>query len=164
MQQVPDKEFTLTAWADSNLADGVNQTKSKSGGVILLGHSLIKSTSHRQGSVATSTQQAEVNALVEVVHDIMHLSGLLDEMRIRHDGPITIFEDNQAAIALTIHPSGGRTRYLELYMAAIREQVELGLVEIVYVDTQLNIADFFTKPLVGELFYRFRDAIGLIFV
>jgi hypothetical protein len=48
-------------------------------------------------------------------------------MRIRHDGPITIFEDNQAAIALTIHPSGGRTRYLELYMAAIREQVELGL-------------------------------------
>jgi hypothetical protein len=154
----------MTCWADSNLADGVNQTKSKSGGVVLLGTSLIKSISRRQGTVATSTQHAEVNALLEVTHEVMYLRGLLNEVNLDFEEPTKIYEDNQAAIALTKNPSGSNVRYLELGMAAIREQIVLGSIEVSYVNTTKNIADFFTKPLVGESFYRFREALGFVFI
>jgi hypothetical protein len=164
MRQVPDKDFVLTCWADSNLADGIVQTKSKSGGVIMLGNSLIKSISHRQGSVATSTQHAEINALLEVTHEIMHFRDLLSETGLYFDEPTKIYEDNQAAIALTKNPGNGKVKYLELNMAAIREQIEDGIIEVLYINTTLNIADFFTKPLVGELFYRFRAALGFVFI
>jgi hypothetical protein len=49
-------------------------------------------------------------------------------------------------------------------MAAIREQIDLGSIEVLYINTTMNIADFFTKPLTGELFYRFRDALGFVFI
>jgi hypothetical protein len=34
--------------------------------------------------------------------------------------------------------------------------MEKGEVEIAYLPTELMVADFFTKPLQGELFRRFR--------
>jgi hypothetical protein len=164
MRQIPEKDFILTCWADSNLADGVSQTKSKSGGVIMLGNSLVRSISHRQGSVATSTQHAEVNALVEVLHEVMTFRGLLSECGLEFEEPTKVYEDNQAAIALTKNPGNSKVRYLELGVAAIREQIEFGTIEVLYINTTLNVADFFTKPLIGELFYRFRKALGFVFI
>jgi hypothetical protein len=163
-RQVPDEEFVLRCWADSNLADGKNQVKSKTGGVILLGNSLIKSISHRQGSVATSTTHAEINALLEITHDIMYFRGFFSEINLELEEPTIIYEDNQAAIALSKNPGKSNVRYLELGIAAIREQILLGSIEIEYVNTAFNIADFFTKPLINELFYKFRDALGFVFI
>jgi len=41
----------------------------------------------------------------------------------------------------------------------VREKVEDGLIEVPYVNTIDNIADFFTKPIQGAAFFRMRDII-----
>jgi hypothetical protein len=41
----------------------------------------------------------------------------------------------------------------------IREKVEEDMIEVPYVRTVENLADFFTKPLPNDVFFRMRDAI-----
>jgi hypothetical protein len=94
----------------------------------------------------------------------MYFRGFFSEINLELEEPTIIYEDNQAAIALSKNPGKSNVRYLELGIAAIREQILLGSIEIEYVNTAFNIADFFTKPLINELFYKFRDALGFVFI
>jgi hypothetical protein len=157
----------LIAYADSNLADGKTQTRSRTGGVILYGNALVKAISHNQSTTATSTQQAEVYALDEVVKETMFFRDLAGEMCIHpYNGSTThldatvVYEDNQAAVSLSDHPGKAATKFLELKIAFVREQIEERKVKVVYISTDLNLADFFTKPIVGALFYRLREQLG----
>jgi hypothetical protein len=158
------EEIHLTAWADANLADGKTTLRSRTGGVLMYGKSLIRCISHRQSSTASSTVQAEVNALHEVMKEVEFFRGLLTEMGIPNISATTIYEDNQSTIALTQTPGGSkrRTRYLELKLGEIREFVEVGTIYIQQVSSEDNIADFFTKSLAGQKFIQFRDFLGFI--
>ena len=74
----------------------------------------------------------------------------------------TVFQDNQSAILLEVNgkrSSSKRTRALNIRYFFITDQVEAGNVSIEYCPTQLMIADFFTKPLQGEAFLKFKRFI-----
>jgi hypothetical protein len=156
----------LTAWADANLADGITTTRSRTGGVIMYGNSLIRCISHRQSSTASSTVQAEVNALHEVVKEVEYFRDLLTQMGIADTSATTIYEDNQSTIALTQTPGGSkrRTRYLELKLGEIREFVEEAIISIKQISSEDNVADFFTKSLAGQKFMQFREFLGFIHI
>jgi hypothetical protein len=74
----------------------------------------------------------------------------------------TVFQDNQSAILLEVNgkrSSSKRTRALNIRYFFITDQVEAGNVSIEFCPTKLMIADFFTKPLQGEAFLRFKRFI-----
>ena len=76
------------------------------------------------------------------------------------DAPVSLACDNQAAINLAYNPEHHkRVKHIERRHFFIREKVEENMIEVPYVRTVDNLADFFTKPLLGDVFIRMRDQI-----
>ena len=74
----------------------------------------------------------------------------------------TVFQDNQSAILLEVNgkrSSSKRTRALNIRYFFVTDQVESGNMSIEYCPTKSMIADFFTRPLQGELFLKFKRFI-----
>jgi hypothetical protein len=76
-----------------------------------------------------------------------------------------VYQDNKSAIMLETNgkkSSGKQTRALNICYFFITNQVEKGNVPIEHYRTDNMAGDFFTKPLQGEKFQRFRkDILGL---
>jgi hypothetical protein len=54
---------------------------------------------------------------------------------------------------------GKRSRHVDVRFFFIKDRVDKGEVDIAFCGTDDMIADFLTKPLQGNKFFRFRDAI-----
>ena len=80
---------------------------------------------------------------------------MMTELSLPLHRPITIYEDNAAAIFLSntsVH--GKRLKHIDIKWRFINEEVKAGNVKLVKIPTQLNIADLLTKPL---SIHKFRD-------
>ena len=113
-------------------------------------------------TVAMSTCEAEVNAAVVAAKDALHLKQLLVDLGFYNPKtPLQIGEDNSACIAQA--ESGLRhvrnAKHYEIRLRFLQELVIDKRVEFVYCPTELQLADFFTKPLDVTKFQRFRDFI-----
>jgi hypothetical protein len=66
----------------------------------------------------------------------------------RQEDATTIFEDNQACIAMS-KDSGDhtRTKHIDVRYHFVRERVESGDIVATYIPTQQQLADLLTKPL-----------------
>ena len=100
-----------------------------------------------QKLVTLSSCEAEYVALGEAVKEALWLKHLLSEIKFPQ-GPVRIYIDNQSAIKLAknsmVRP---RTKHIRMRYHWLREQVEAKQVELIYVPTNENIADMFTKNL-----------------
>ena len=73
-----------------------------------------------------------------------------------------ILQDNKLAILLEInswHSYSKRIQYINIYYFYIKDLIEQGEVKIDYCPTERMLADFFSKPLQGNLFWKFRDVV-----
>ena len=73
-----------------------------------------------------------------------------------------IFQDNMSAMLLEKNgkrSSGKQTRHIDIRYYFITDNINRGTVRVAYCPTDDMIADFFTKPLQGSKFYKFRSAI-----
>jgi hypothetical protein len=71
-------------------------------------------------------------------------------------------QDNQSTIKLSENgksSSGKGTRHINIRYFFITDRIARKEVAIQYCPTKQMVADYFTKPLQGELFYKFRDQI-----
>ena len=67
---------------------------------------------------------------------------------------------DMSAIDLAYNPEHhARTKHIDRRHYFIRECVENGRLRVPFVATADNIADFFTKPLMGKDFFRLRDKV-----
>ena len=75
---------------------------------------------------------------------------------------ITINSDNQGAIALSKdNKFHARTKHIDVQYHFVREAVEDGKMSVVYIPTDDNPADIFTKPLAKPKFRHFVELLGL---
>jgi hypothetical protein len=73
-----------------------------------------------------------------------------------------VYQDDKSAILLETNgkkSSGKQTRALNIRYFFIADQVEKGNAQIEHCGTNNMVGDFFTKPLQGEKFLRFRNDI-----
>ena len=62
--------------------------------------------------------------------------------------PVIIFEDNQATIKYAANPTAHTLmKHLDRHLCWIRQQVERNTIRLIYLETVLQLADLFTKPL-----------------
>jgi hypothetical protein len=77
-------------------------------------------------------------------------------------GATTIFEDNQACIAIAQNPTAhGRTKHFDVAQLFVRERVTIGDIRLEYINTKENTADLMTKPLGKALFDVHRSGLGM---
>ena len=74
--------------------------------------------------------------------------------------PVTIHIDNTGAEQLIkTRALNKRTKHIDIRFHFLRDLFEEGLIHPVHIDTKLNIADAFTKPLSEPDLLRHRDKI-----
>ena len=110
---VNGQEFVT--YADADLAGDIGTRKSTTGFVVVLAGGLVSWLSKLQSTVALSTAEAETNASVEAVKQIMHFRLFMRELGMGQDGPSVVFEDNQAAIAIAQKEEQSRSEVKALY-------------------------------------------------
>ena len=73
-----------------------------------------------------------------------------------------LYQDNTSAIRIEQNgraSCGPKSRHINIRYFFVAERAESEGINIIYCPTEKMVADFFTKPLQGALFRRFRDII-----
>ncbi|GJW32955.1 retrovirus-related pol polyprotein from transposon TNT 1-94 [Tanacetum coccineum] len=75
---------------------------------------------------------------------------------------IPLYCDNKSVIALCYNNvQHSRAKHIDIRYHFIKEQVENGIVELYFVQTEYQLADIFTKPLHRERFNFLIDKLGM---
>ena len=151
----------LQVFADSDYAMDSSR-RSTMGNVIMLNGGPIAWSSILGKTIATSTCEAEVNAAVVSAKEAVHFRRMLSDLDLMSENvPLQIAEDNSACIAQA--EAGLRhvrnAKHYEVKLRFLQQMVVDKIIEFVYCPTDLQLADFFTKPLESGTFIRFRNSI-----
>ena len=99
-------------------------------------------------------------AASEASKEAIFLESFLSELGLGSAEPIPLAVDNQSAIATAYNSEHhSRVKHIERRHFFVRERVESLEISVPFVRSELNMADFFTKPLLSATFFRLRNAI-----
>ena len=151
-------ECVITGFSDADWAGEKCDRKSTTGYCVYVNDNLISWNTKKQQSVALSTAEAELMAIVETVREVEWLSMLLTEMGYRVKKPSTIWCDNVAAISITQHDSDhDRTKHIDIRICYIRDIVKKGGIVVKWIESGKQTADIFTKTVRPQVFLTHRN-------
>jgi hypothetical protein len=153
----------MIGYSDADWAGDIDTRRSTSGYVFLLNGGCISWRSKKQRTVALSSTEAEYMALSEATQEAVWLKAFMRELgEDAGDGALTVYEDNQGAIALAKNPEfHKRTKHIDIRYHFVREKVEDGQVMLQYCPTQDMLADLMTKPISAPQFVALRTKLGV---
>ena len=106
-------------------------------------------------SVTLSSTEAEYFAVSEVAKEILFIKQLLDSIGIKVQLPIIVRVDNVGAIFLGNNFSvGQRTKHIDMRTHFVREYIEDDILKLVFVRSEDNDSDIFTKNTTEDLFLK----------
>ena len=95
--------------------------------------------------------------------DIQWLLYLLDDLRVSRSKATPLYCDSQSAIQLASNPTfHARTKHIDLDCHLVRDKVKEGVIRLLPVRTQHQLADVFTKPLGSGPFRSLTSKLGII--
>lgn len=122
---------------------------------------LISWKSKKQRIVALSTCEAEYVSISYAVQECNFLSQLYVNVTGSQRDTALIFVDNQGAIALAKNPVyHQKSKHIDIKYHFVRSQIEDRSVELVYVPSDENVADMFTKPISKSKLLKFSVIKG----
>ena len=135
--------------------------KSTSGWVIQWQSAALSWGSRKQKSIALSTCDAEIIALSEAAKDVVYLRKLVNGLGEPEGGPSPLRTDSQSARDVSYNPEHhDKMKHVQRRHFFVRDMVESFDIEVPFVRTADNIADFFTKPMKSSTqFNAFRKHI-----
>lgn len=142
----------LLGYCDADYAGDVDDRKSVTGHVFMLGGGPVTWVSHKQRCVATSTTESEYIALSEASKQGQWIRALLIELnRPTYLGKrlvAPIRSDNMGCIAIAKDPvAHSRTKHIDVRYHYVRELISHGKTTVDYIPSGDNLADLLTKPL-----------------
>jgi hypothetical protein len=104
-------------------------------------------------TVALISMEAEYMEASATTQEALWQARLLQQLGMRVDLPINLYEDNKSAIMFADHPGDHRTtKHIDTKVNFAREAQTHGVIKFVYVPTAEQLADGMTKDLPSSLF------------
>lgn len=148
----------LVAFSDADFGNDKETRKSTSGYVVCFNGGPVAWSSRKQPIVAMSTTEAEYIAAADCCKELVYLKMLLEELG--HESEVELKVDNQSSIRLMKSDIiNKRSKHIDIKYHFIRDCVQKKIVNVEYCQSDKNIADIFTKPLVKEKFEKHRDVL-----
>jgi hypothetical protein len=156
------KDYKLVGYSDSDWCGDIDDRKSTSGYVFFMGDTVFTWLSKKQPIVTLSTCEAEYVAASWCVCHAIWLRNLLSKMELKQLGATVIQVDNKSAIELAKNPvNHERNKHIDVHFHFIHDHEKEGSVKLVHVESQNQVADIFTKPLLKVLLDKYKKMIGM---
>ncbi len=152
---------TVVTYTDSDWAGCSKTGKSTSGGIVTIGGHMIKSYSRQQRTVALSSAEAELHAMVAASAETLGVIGLCKDMGIAMEGEV--YTDSSAALGITQRLGNGKVRHLRvqaLWVQEVRCTRRLGYKKVL---GSRNPADILTKHVPKDLLNVHLATLGIEF-
>ena len=116
--------------------------------------------SKAQPTMTLSSSEAKYVALSEAAKEVKFIWMLLDSMGFKVTSPIVVRVDNIGAIFMAENMTvRNRTKHIDIRFRFVNDMVEEGFIEIIFVKTQENIADMFTKNMHGDTAQKYHGKL-----
>ncbi|VVT44791.1 uncharacterized protein SAPINGB_P000535 [Magnusiomyces paraingens] len=156
------KVYKLVGYSDADYAQDKQDRKSFTGYVFILSGGPITWACRKQVSPASSSVESEYMSLSDASKECFWINQLLSLCKIPVPLPVTMFEDNQGCIALAQNPVfHRRTKHIDVRYHVVRHYIRSGVIHLEYLDTQVMLADMFTKNLGRVKFETLRGLLGM---
>lgn len=152
---------TLVGWVDADWASDVEDRKSTTGYVFFYKNCLVSWSSKKQCSVSLSSTESEYVAMSVAASEACWLINMLDDFNIKNVCPLNIMCDNQSAMMAASSDSIKRLKHVDIRFHFVKELVKREKLKLMYVKSEDQIADMFTKPLRKESLLKFCFMCGL---
>ena len=141
----------LHAYSDSTWASDPMDHCSITGYCIFIGTSPIAWKSKKQSAVSCSSAEAELRALATTTAEVIWLRWLLADLGVSCDASTPLMCDNTSAIQIANNPVKHElTKHIGVDSASIRSHCQNFTIDLKYVPSELQVADFFTKAQTKE--------------
>lgn len=165
--KIQPRSLQLQAYIDSSYANYYPSLHSQHGILVTFGpvknNSLgfIYSASHKSKSIFNSSYESELNGLSRYVNKILYIRDLCIQLGIPQYGPTKIKFDNLPTIisCTSGFSQGKNSKHLLIKLKSLNQKIVDGLISLEHVDTSNQIADGFTKSLIGTHFRNFRNYV-----
>ena len=153
---------TLTAWVDASYGTHPDK-RSHTGGTMSFGRGAFSCKSKKQKINTKSSTEAEVVGASDYLPNMLWAKNFLEGQSISLRNNSIIFnQDNESAIRLQKNgrsSAGQQSKHIDNRYFWITDRIQQKEIAIQHCPTDLMLADFFTKPLQGALFNRFRSIL-----
>ncbi|XP_019056312.1 PREDICTED: uncharacterized protein LOC109116040 [Tarenaya hassleriana] len=147
-----DSSVRLSGYKNVDWAVCPDSRRSVIGFCIFIGNSLISCKSNKQQVMSRSNTESEYRAMAQTSSELTWIAGFLRDLHIRFPMPITLYCDNQSALHidnnLVFHE---RTKHIEINYHFVCGKLISGFLKVLHVVSKDQVADVFTKPLVGKV-------------
>ncbi|GKA48883.1 hypothetical protein Tco_0741841 [Tanacetum coccineum] len=156
-----DTGMSLTAYANADHVGYQDTRRSTSVSAQFLGDKLVSWSSKKQKSTAISSTEADYIALSGCCAQILWMRSQLTDYGFQFN-KIRMYCENKSVIALCCNNvQHSRAKHIDIRYHFIKEQVENGIVELYFVQTEYQLAGIFTKPLPRERFNFLIKKLGM---
>ena len=155
-----DAPLVIRWWVDASFAVHPN-CRSHTGAAMSLGKGVAYSMSSEQKINTRSSTEAELVGVNDAMGMILWLRHFL-EAQVYTVQDNLLFQDNESSIRLEKNgrqSSGKQTKHIEVRYFFITDNIKRNKVKVTHCPTGDMLGDFFTKPLQGSQFRRFRNEI-----
>nr|CAN71693.1 hypothetical protein VITISV_012128 [Vitis vinifera] len=136
--------------------------RSTSGYCTFLGGNLVTWRSKKQNVVARSSAESDFRVIAQGLCELLWLKIILDDLRIKWDGPMKLYCDNKSTINIAHNPiQHDRTKHIEIDRHFIKEKLEEGVVCMPYVPSEHQLVHILTKGLNSSMFHDLVFKLGM---
>jgi hypothetical protein len=150
MDLIKSFNMKLTGYSDSDWAGDPDDRKSTTGYAFKIGSRIVSWSNKKQPIVSLSSTEVEYKALCSATCEAIWLRWILEDVGEEQKVPTIIKCDNQSSIKLENNPVyHAKSKHIETHHHFVREKIQSKEIDLVYCNTNDNVADIFTKPLRG---------------
>ena len=153
------KPTSIETCTDSDWAGCKGSRRSTSGGVMLHGHHCVKSWSATQATVALSSAEAELYALLKGATQTLGMIALAADLGA--DLGAKVKTDASATLGIVSRQGLGKLRHIGVQYLWIQEKTRDGSIAVSKVAGTDNPADLLTKHLPAESMKGHMDSLGI---
>ena len=155
-----DNVSVIKTWVDASYGVHDNM-RSHTGGIIMMGKGALYGKSSKQKITVKSSTEAELVGASDFLPQTIWTRNFIEAQGYKVDDS-DFYQDNMSAMKMEQNgraSAGQRSRHINIRYFFIKDRIGRGEINLVHCPTAIMVADYFTKPLQGHLFVKFRDIV-----